>query len=84
MSLRSSNAAKLNGTMEDIDLNFDDFIARINSDLVVTYVNIASLSAVFLVNYFSCSVANITLQSLSLQVPEQFISCNTGLFFELF
>jgi methionyl-tRNA synthetase len=30
------------GTMEDIDLNLEDFIARVNSDLVGKYVNIAS------------------------------------------
>jgi len=81
--LRYYYAAKLNGTMEDIDLNFDDFIARINSDLVGKYVNIASRAAGFLVNYFACSVANITLQSLSLQEPEQFKDGRTGLVDEL-
>jgi len=81
--LRYYYAAKLNGTMEDIDLNFDDFIARINSDLVGKYVNIASRAAGFLVNYFACSVANITLQSLSLQEPEQFKAGKTGLVDEL-
>jgi len=81
--LRYYYAAKLNGTMEDIDLSFDDFIARINSDLVGKYVNIASRAAGFLVNYFACSVANITLQSLSLQEPEQFKAGKTGLVDEL-
>ena len=81
--LRYYYAAKLNGTMEDIDFNFDDFIARINSDLVGKYVNIASRAAGFLVNYFACSVANITLQSLSLQEPEQFKAGKTGLVDEL-
>jgi methionyl-tRNA synthetase len=50
--LRYYYAAKLNGTMEDIDLNFDDFVARVNSDLVGKYVNIASRSAPFLAKYF--------------------------------
>src|SRR5690606_85234 len=40
--LRYYFAAKLNGTMEDIDLNLEDFIARVNSDLVGKYINIAS------------------------------------------
>ncbi len=73
--LRYYYAAKLNGTMEDIDFNFDDFIARINSDLVGKYVNIASRAAGFLVNYFHCQVADVsgvTLRSQSLQEPEQF------------
>ena len=81
--LRYYYAAKLNGTMEDIDLNFDDFIARVNSDLVGKYVNIASRAAGFLVNYFACSVANVTLQSLSLQEPEQFKAGKAGLVDEL-
>lgn len=58
--LRYYYAAKLNGTMEDIDLNFDDFIARVNSDLVGKYVNIASRAAGFLVNYFDSKLTNIT------------------------
>ena len=58
--LRYYYAAKLNGTMEDIDLNLDDFIARVNSDLVGKYVNIASRAAGFLVNYFDSQLANIT------------------------
>ena len=58
--LRYYYAAKLNGSMEDIDLNLDDFIARVNSDLVGKYVNIASRAAGFLVNYFDGQLANIT------------------------
>jgi methionyl-tRNA synthetase len=38
--------------MEDLDLNFDDFIARINSDLVGKYVNIASRCAGFITKRF--------------------------------
>jgi methionyl-tRNA synthetase len=40
--LRYYYAAKLSSSMEDIDLNLDDFIARVNSDLVGKFVNIAS------------------------------------------
>jgi methionyl-tRNA synthetase len=46
--LRYYYAAKLNASMEDIDLNLDDFVARVNSDLVGKYVNIASRAASFL------------------------------------
>ena len=38
--------------MEDIDLNLDDFVARVNSDLVGKYVNIASRAAGFLTRSF--------------------------------
>ena len=40
--LRYYFAAKLNGTMEDIDLNLDDFTQPVNSDLVGKYINLAS------------------------------------------
>ena len=46
--LRYYLAAKLNSHVEDIDFNPDDFIARVNSDLVGKYVNIASRAARFL------------------------------------
>ncbi len=47
-TLRYYFAAKLNNKVEDIDLNFDDYVKRINSDLVGKYLNIASRSASFL------------------------------------
>ena len=46
--LRYYFAAKLNGSMEDIDLNLDDFVARVNSDLVGKFINIASRTAGFI------------------------------------
>ena len=46
--LRYYIAAKLNANVEDLDFNPDDFIARVNSDLVGKYVNIASRAAVFI------------------------------------
>jgi methionyl-tRNA synthetase len=46
--LRYYFASKLTDTIEDIDLNFDDFIARINSDMIGKFVNIASRSAGFI------------------------------------
>jgi methionyl-tRNA synthetase len=50
--LRYYYACKLNGTMEDIDLNLEDFVARINSDLVGKYINIASRTAGFISKHF--------------------------------
>ena len=46
--LRYYLAAKLNARNEDIDFNADDFMARVNSDLIGKYVNIASRAAKFL------------------------------------
>ena len=51
-------AAKLNGRVEDIDFNPDDFVARVNSDLIGKYVNIASRAASFLARYFDGRVLN--------------------------
>ena len=50
--LRYYYASKLNDTMEDIDLNFDDFIAKVNSDLVGKFVNIPSRTSGFILKYF--------------------------------
>src|SRR5581483_8914047 len=50
--LRYYIAAKLNANVEDIDFNPDDFVARINSDLVGKYVNIASRAANFITRHF--------------------------------
>jgi len=50
--LRYYIAAKLSANVEDVDFNPDDFLARVNSDLVGKYVNIASRAASFLSKYF--------------------------------
>jgi methionyl-tRNA synthetase len=50
--LRYYYAAKLGSTMEDIDLSLDDFIARVNSDLVGKYVNILSRASGFITKHF--------------------------------
>jgi methionyl-tRNA synthetase len=50
--LRYYIAAKLNANVEDIDFNPDDFVARVNSDLVGKYVNIASRAANFITRQF--------------------------------
>jgi methionyl-tRNA synthetase len=50
--LRYYFAAKLNGNVEDVDFNPQDFIARVNSDLVGKYVNIASRASNFITQHF--------------------------------
>jgi len=54
--LRYYIAAKLNANVEDIEFNPDDFAARVNSDLVGKYVNIASRCAVFISRKFGGAV----------------------------
>jgi len=51
-ALRYYFASKSNGSMEDLDLNLDDMIARVNADLVGKYVNLASRSAGFIAKRF--------------------------------
>ena len=55
--LRYYYAAKLNSTMEDIDLNLEDFVARVNSDLVGKYINIASRTAGFISKRFDGEIS---------------------------
>ena len=55
--LRYYLAAKLSARNEDIDFNADDFMARVNSDLIGKYVNIASRAAGFLSKRFEGRVA---------------------------
>jgi methionyl-tRNA synthetase len=51
--LRYYIAAKLNANVEDFDFNPDDFVARINADLIGKYVNIASRAAGFITKRFA-------------------------------
>jgi methionyl-tRNA synthetase len=55
--LRYYIAAKLNAHVEDLDFNPDDFVARVNSDLVGKYVNIASRCAGFITKRFGGKLA---------------------------
>jgi methionyl-tRNA synthetase len=50
--LRYYIAAKLNANVEDLDFNPEDFVARVNSDLIGKYVNIASRAANFVTRQF--------------------------------
>jgi methionyl-tRNA synthetase len=56
--LRYYFAAKLTSRIEDIDLNLEDFIARVNSDLVGKYINIASRAAGFISKRFEAKLAS--------------------------
>lgn len=58
--LRYYLAAKLNAKNEDIDFNADDFMARVNSDLVGKYINIASRAAGFIAKRFSGKLGEIS------------------------
>lgn len=55
--LRYYYAAKLNNKVENIDLNLEDFVARVNSDLVGKIVNIASRCAGFIYKNFDATLA---------------------------
>ncbi|MEK0427878.1 MAG: hypothetical protein RL001_405 [Pseudomonadota bacterium] len=55
--LRYYIAAKLNARVEDVDFNPEDFIARVNSDLVGKYINIASRAAGFIAKKFDGKLA---------------------------
>ena len=56
--LRYYFATKLNDGIDDLDLNFDDFMHRVNSDLVGKLVNIASRSAGFITRRFNGQLAD--------------------------
>jgi methionyl-tRNA synthetase len=57
--LRYYLATKLTSHVEDFDLNPEDFVSRVNSDLVGKYVNIASRSAPFLSRHFEGKLADV-------------------------
>ncbi|HZT55017.1 MAG TPA: methionine--tRNA ligase subunit beta, partial [Burkholderiaceae bacterium] len=56
--LRYYIAAKLNARVEDLDFNPDDFLARVNADLIGKYINIASRAAGFLSKRFGGRLSN--------------------------
>ena len=58
--LRYYIAAKLNGRNEDVDFNPDDFQARVNSDLIGKYVNIASRASGFITKRFGGRLGQVS------------------------
>jgi methionyl-tRNA synthetase len=73
--LRYYLAAKLSGKNEDVDFNPDDFMARVNSDLVGKYINIASRAAGFIAKRFNGQLSAVSadgealLDHLQTQAP---------------
>ena len=63
--LRYYFAAKSNGTMEDVDLSLDDMIAKVNSDLVGKFINIASRCAGFITKRFDGKLGAPDLDALA-------------------
>jgi methionyl-tRNA synthetase len=57
-ALRYYYAAKMNGKTDDLDLNLEDFVAKVNSDLVNKLVNLASRTAVFITRNFEGKLAD--------------------------
>ena len=64
-------AAKLNSKIEDIDLNLQDFISRVNSDLVGKYVNIAARASGFIAKRFEGRLKNVSGSALLAKLTAQ-------------
>ena len=73
--LRYYIAAKLNASVEDLDFNPDDFLARVNSDLVGKYVNIASRCAGFIEKRFDGKLTHLDIQAEELRLHFQSNAC---------
>ncbi len=85
--LRYYLAAKLSGRNEDIDFNAEDFMARVNADLIGKYVNIASRAAGFISKRFGGRLGVITedgaellqvLRATSAAIGEHYEQRDTG------
>jgi len=74
--LRYYFAAKLNERTEDLDLNFDDFVQRVNSDLVGKVVNVASRCAGFIAKRFDGMLADRMMDE---PLYREFIDAREGL-----
>jgi methionyl-tRNA synthetase len=71
-ALRYYFASKINDRIEDMDINFDDFIAKINADLVGKVINLASRSAGFITKKFDGRLsATLTDNALIKQFSDQ-------------
>ncbi|HHK5983911.1 methionine--tRNA ligase [Neisseria sp. P0004.S004] len=64
-------AAKLNSKIEDIDLNLQDFISRVNSDLVGKYVNIAARASGFIAKRFEGRLKDVSGSALLAKLTAQ-------------
>jgi len=80
--LRYYIAAKLNANVEDIDFNPDDFVARVNSDLIGKYVNIASRSAPFITKRFAGKLGDHDPAAAKLEHDSAFAAAEIGALYE--
>ncbi len=80
--LRYYIAAKLNANVEDIDLNPDDFIARVNSDLIGKYVNIASRCASFITKRYDGKLGDHDPAAAKLEHDSAFAHDEIGRLYE--
>lgn len=70
-ALRYYFAAKLSNRVEDIDLSMEDFVQRVNSDLVGKLVNIASRCSGFIHKFFNGKLATLNTDHAALLAPYQ-------------
>ncbi|VTU21731.1 methionine--tRNA ligase [Variovorax sp. PBL-E5] len=74
--LRYYIAAKLNAKVEDVDFNPDDFMARVNADLIGKYINIASRAAGFVAKRFGGKLGTVTADGSQLLAALQAASAH--------
>jgi methionyl-tRNA synthetase len=80
--LRYYLAAKLSGRNEDIDFNAEDFMARVNSDLVGKFINIASRSAGFIAKRFDGQLGAVSADGQALLATLQAMAPTVAGFYE--
>ena len=80
--LRYYLAAKLSGRNEDIDFNAEDFMARVNSDLVGKFINIASRSAGFIAKRFGGKLGTVSADGQALLAALQCTTPTITAFYE--
>ena len=80
--LRYYLAAKLSGRNEDIDFNAEDFMARVNSDLIGKFINIASRSAGFIAKRFDGKLGSMSADGQELLAALQSTTPAIAAFYE--
>ena len=80
--LRYYLAAKLSGRNEDIDFNAEDFMARVNSDLIGKFINIASRSAGFIAKRFDGKLCTVSADGQELLTALQSTTPSIAAFYE--
>jgi methionyl-tRNA synthetase len=80
--LRYYLAAKLSGRNEDIDFNAEDFMARVNSDLIGKFINIASRSAGFIAKRFGGQLGTVSADGQELLAALQSTTPTIAAFYE--